>query len=356
MQDAIDDGCMNEIAMIRAARRNLRWLRWGWLSAALAAYIVWDIVDQAVLISFNPILGGFGIDWSVIALLVIMLTLIISYGQDRQLAQLKEQIARTMTAERTVLRLEAAQAQARADALAASERLKSTLLAAVSHDYRTPLASIIAAADELLAENVDWTPEVVRDFAGVIRTEAERLTQLGANLLDLTRIEAGVLRPQLGWYNIAEIINRVLDRFTSDLTERPLELDVPDNLPLLPVDYVQIEQVLWNIIQNALKYSSPGTALTIMAASDGAAVLMSVGDRGPGIPPTERSRVFEPFYRLHQATGVLVAGAGIGLAICKGLIESHGGGIAILDRNGGGTLVQIRLPLQPAEISADQGA
>jgi len=356
MHEVPADACVSETAAVRAARRQLRRVRWGWWLLGLAMYIAWDVVDQTVLIPFYPIIGGFGIDWVTVAILGVALMLIISHRQDRQLARLEAQIARTVAAERTVLRLEAAQAQARAEALAASERLKSTLLAAVSHDFRTPLAAITAAADELLAEDVHWTPEAVHEFAWIIRTEAERLTHLGTNLLDLTRIEAGVLRPQLGWYNIAEIVNRVLDRFASELARRPLELEVPDTIPLVPLDYIQIEQVLWNIVQNALKYSDVGTTITIAVALDDTGLLLTIGDRGPGILPAERTRVFEPFYRLHQSGGARVDGAGIGLAICKGVIDAHGGCIAILGRVGGGTLVQIRLPLQPTGNDSAQGA
>lgn len=235
-------------------------------------------------------------------------------------------------------------AAAHAEALAESDRLKSTLLSAVSHDFRTPLAAIVAAADELLAEDVAWSPAAIADFAGVIRGEAARLNQLVTNLLDLTRIEAGVLQPQRGWYDVAEIIYSVLQRLAPRLHERALELAIPDDLPLLPIDYVQIEQVLWNVLENGLKYSPHGSPVLVAVQPEPAALCIRVGDRGPGIAQAERARVFTKFYRLPQPGTDRIAGMGIGLAICKGFIEAHGGQIALLERAQGGTLVEIRLP------------
>lgn len=249
-----------------------------------------------------------------------------------------------------------AQQAARAEALAESDRLKSTLLSTVSHDFRTPLAAITAAADELLAEDVAWPPESRHEFTTVIRVEAERLSRLITNLLDLTRIEAGALRPQRGWYNIAEIIYTVLQRLAPSLADRPIELMVADDLPLLPVDYVQLEQVLWNVVQNALKYSPAGSPISIAVAVRDNALSINIGDRGPGIAPEQRTRVFEKFYRLSQNGRDQIPGTGIGLAICKGLIEANGGSIAILGREGGGTLVEICLSLQEIAAPAISGA
>jgi K+-sensing histidine kinase KdpD len=355
MCEASADVVAGETTVIHTARRTLRWARWAWLAAALIVYIGWSVIDQNPLLSFDSTPGGFDVDWLIVALLGLILTLLIGRAQDRQLARLEAQIARTIAAERTVLRLEAEQAQARAEALAESARLKSTLLAAASHDFRTPLEAITAAADELLAEDVYWNAEAMHDFAAVIRTEARRLAHLGNNFLDLTRIEAGVLHLQRGWYHIAEIVNRVLDRCAPDLADRPLELDVPETLPLLPVDYIQIEQVLWNLVQNAVKYSPPGSPLGITASLQDALLCVSIADRGPGIPPGERARVFEPFYRPDADRNARVVGTGIGLAICKGLVEAHGGQITIHGRDGGGTLVRIDLPLRSDAVEMNQG-
>jgi two-component system sensor histidine kinase KdpD len=133
-----------------------------------------------------------------------------------------------------------------------------------------------------------------------------------------------------------------------------IELQVPDDLPLIPVDYVQLEQVLWNVLQNAFKYAPPNSPLTVMARQEATCVLLCIGDRGPGIPASERVRVFEKFYRLPQTHQANLPGAGLGLAICKGFVEAHGGEIAICDHDGGGALVTIRLPLHADTTTKEQ--
>jgi two-component system, OmpR family, sensor histidine kinase KdpD len=273
---------------------------------------------------------------------------VLSANQQRLLETLANQAA--LALERSRL----AQAATRAEALAESDRLKSTLISAVSHDLRTPLASITAAADELMAEDVQWTRSAILDFAQIIKGEATQLYHLVVNMLDLTRIEAGVLRPQRGWYNVAEIIDRVLQRLSPKLDGHLIDLRVPDDLPLIPVDYVQLEQVLWNLLQNALAYAPPGSPLLIEAVQQANLIMLCVGDRGPGIPINERARVFEKFYRLPQIQPSGLHGAGLGLAICKGLVEAHGGEITLHDRVGRGTLVTIRLPLDVDTIDKEQ--
>jgi two-component system, OmpR family, sensor histidine kinase KdpD len=268
-------------------------------------------------------------------------------SQQTSLNSNRQQLLETL-ANQAALALERsrlAQAAARAEALAESDRLKSSLISTVSHDLRTPLAAITAAADELMAEDVQWSAAAILDFAQIIKGEATQLYHLVSNMLDLTRIEAGVLRPQRGWYNVAEIVYHVLQRLAPHLEDHPIELHVPDDLPLIPVDYVQLEQVLWNVLQNALKYAPPSSPLTITVHQKFSSLMLSIGDRGPGIPARERARVFEKFYRLPQTQQAGLPGAGLGLAICKGFVEAHGGNIAICDHNGGGTLVTIDLPL-----------
>ncbi|HEY1015492.1 MAG TPA: DUF4118 domain-containing protein [Herpetosiphonaceae bacterium] len=238
---------------------------------------------------------------------------------------------------------ELARAAAHADALAESDRLKSALLSSVSHDFRTPLAAITAAADELRGDDVAWSPAATSEFGSVIWQQANRLNYLVANLLDLSRIEAGVLRPRIGWYNIAEIIEKARDRLGAELDGRAVTLDAPDDLPLAPIDYVQIEQVIWNLLQNAAKYSPPGAPIAISAAAANGWLLTEIADRGPGVPPEERGRVFEKFYRLPGGA----EGLGIGLAICKGLAEANGGSVELLDGPGGGTVARLLLPLAP---------
>jgi len=235
-------------------------------------------------------------------------------------------------------------AAAQAEALAESDRMKSMMITTISHDFRTPLAAISAAAEELQSTDVIWSPVAHQQFAEVIGAEAARLTTLVTNLLDLTRLEAGALHLQQGWYDPTEILTRVLDRLEHDLRDRRLDLDLPADLPLIPVDYIHLEQILWNILQNALKYSPPGSPLFIAARVTAPWLDISIGDQGPGIAVEERSRVVEKFYRSPR-TAAAVSGVGIGLAICQGLIVAHGGELHLAERPGGGLLVRVCLPL-----------
>ena len=348
---------IEETAAIQFRRQRLRRVRWLWLLLAIVAYALWDIIDQDVLVVFDPIIGGYLIDWSLFILVGTVFMLAISRHQDQSLAQLETQISRTLAAERAVLESVIEQAAARTEAVAATERYKSALLAAVSHDFRTPLGIVTAATDELLADDVRWSPAATHEFARVIRTEAERLTRLVTNLLDMTQIEAGAVRLQRGWYNLAEIVHRVLSRFGADLEERPFTLDLPDDLPLVPVDYVQIEQVIWNLVQNALKYSPSDSPLAVGVAVQELWLELSIADHGPGIPDAEREQVFAPFYRVSQNNAEAIRGTGIGLAICKGLVEAHGGRIQIGANEPSGSIVRVLLPRHiPSTTSPTQGA
>lgn len=267
-------------------------------------------------------------------------------GQDalpRQRQQLLQNLA-TQTA-LALERSRLAQAVTQAAQLEESDRLKSTLLSAVSHDLRTPLATIVAAADDLTANDIQRTAATTRHLARLIRDEAERLNHLVTNMLDLSRIEAGVLQPQRGWYNIAEIVYRVVQRLASTLDGYDLQVNVPDDLPLVPVDYIQIEQVLWNVMENAAKYAPPHSHIAVTARQQDGAIQLRISDGGPGIPVDQHERVFDKFYRLSHGDHAQVAGAGLGLAISKGLVEAHGGQITLENNHEGGTVVIISLRL-----------
>ncbi len=281
----------------------------------------------------------------------------VSHAQDGFcLTESQRQLLETLAnqAALALLRSNLAQAAAHAEALAESDRLKSTLLSAISHDLRTPLAAITTAAEELVAEDVQWKSQDTREFGQIIGMAAAQLNRLLTGLLDLGRIEAGRLHVHRGWYNIAEIFHAVLQRFSTELDNRPLQIDVPDELPLVPVDYIHIEQVLWNVIQNALKYSPRRSPLKINAYLQHAMLILDIADRGPGIPPVDAERVFEKFYRLEQPNQGKVPGMGIGLTICRGLIEAHGGQITIHEHAGGGTIVRIALPLRETVVLSNE--
>ncbi|MDF2759928.1 MAG: histidine kinase [Thermomicrobiales bacterium] len=241
--------------------------------------------------------------------------------------------------ERARLSAEAAQAFA----LTQSDELKSALLAAVSHDLRTPLASIKASATSLLDDSVEWDAETRRDFLTAIDEETDRLTLMVSNLLDLSRIEGGALRPQKDWYDIDELIVDVRARLAPRTRSHPLTITVEPDLPLLRFDYVQIAQVLVNLIENAVKYTPDGTPIAVAAHQIPGAIEISVHDDGPGIPPEHQLRLFDKFYRAYVPTAA--PGAGIGLAISKGLVAAHGGHIWVESEPGSGTTFHFTLPL-----------
>jgi two-component system sensor histidine kinase KdpD len=232
----------------------------------------------------------------------------------------------------------------RAAVLARSDELKSALLSAVSHDLRTPLASIKASATSLLQEDVEWTPEDRRDLLQAIDEETDRLARIVSNLLDLSRIEAGALRPQRDWNEAEEVIRDTIRRAQLAWDDHPITVKVEPDLPSLLFDYVEIAQVLMNLIENAIKYAPRETTIEVSAWRDEASVAFAVADRGPGIPPDQTARIFDRFHRVEQRNRP--GGLGIGLSICKGLVEAHGGRIWFEARAGGGARFVFTLPVE----------
>jgi two-component system, OmpR family, sensor histidine kinase KdpD len=232
-------------------------------------------------------------------------------------------------ASQTALALEVAilaQAENRAKMLEESDRLKSALLSSVSHELRTPLATIRAAATSLRSGEVDWESGSREKLLNAIDEEARHLNRLVGNLLDMSRIESGALNPDFQWNDLGEIISGVLDRTLSMTTTHSVRIEFPDDLPLVPVDYVQIEQVFTNLISNGLKYAWPETEIVVSARiEEDTTVHVSVHNEGPGIPAEHLAQIFEKFYRPPDAKRE--TGTGIGLSICKGIIEAHGGRI-----------------------------
>jgi two-component system sensor histidine kinase KdpD len=243
---------------------------------------------------------------------------------------------------------------ARADALAQSDELKSALLAAVSHNLRTPLATIKASTTSLLDPDIDWTPQERDDFMRGIDEETDRLSLMVGNLLDLSRIEGGVLKPDKEWYDVTELVEDVAGRLASRAKQRGhlLRTDVAPDLPLVRFDYVEIAQVLMNLGENALKYTPPGTEVVFSARRAPGAVELSVRDNGTGISPKDVPHLFDKFYRAEK-TG-RVPGSGIGLAIAKGLVEAHGGRIWVESRVGEGTTFRFTLPVDGDDASGDE--
>jgi K+-sensing histidine kinase KdpD len=227
-----------------------------------------------------------------------------------------------------------------------AERLRNALLSSVSHDLRTPLAIVKGAASTLLDGGIE--PAVRKELTETIVQESDRLNRLVQNLLDMTRLEAGTLRVRREWQSLEEVIGAALDHTDKTLAGREVVTRLPPELPLVPLDAVLVEQVLVNLLENAAKYTPAGAPVEIEAKREGGGVEIQVADRGPGIAPGEERRVFEKFYRGSQRPDGREdtrAGAGLGLAICRGIVVAHGGTIGVERREGGGARFRFTLPI-----------
>jgi two-component system sensor histidine kinase KdpD len=237
-----------------------------------------------------------------------------------------------------------------------TERSRNALLQSVSHDLRTPLASITGAATGLRDGVATLTEAAKHDLADTIAEEAERLNRLIGNILDMTRLDSGSLRVRKEWHSLEEVLGAALTRLEPQLGARSVRVAGVTGLPLVPLDDVLFEQVVRNLIENAQKYSPPETPIEIGAAVEGAWLRLDVADRGPGVPSGEETRLFEKFYRAPNAFGR--PGAGLGLTICKGFVEAHGGTLTASPRDGGGLVFTVRLPLEgePPVVEAEDGS
>lgn len=238
----------------------------------------------------------------------------------------------------------------RAQALQEADQLKSALLSAVSHDLRTPLTTIVASASGLLQPDVDWDDDARRQFLVQIEEQALRLTRLVDNLLDLSRIEGGALRPDRDWYDVRELLEDVLAGMEPVTSRHPIELDVAPDTGAAVFDRIHIEQVVRNLLENAAKFSPAGAAIRLSARRADGGIEIAVEDHGPGIPAEEWERVFEAFYRA-PGTARRARGAGLGLAICKGLVEANGGHVRIEAATAGGARFVVTLPAPVGSIT-----
>lgn len=258
-------------------------------------------------------------------------------------------------AERTVLATFAAQAAValerlyllreaqRAEMLARTDDLKSALMSAVSHDLRTPLASIMTSVTSLLEPDIEWDEQTRRDFLQGIYDEARRLNRLVGNLLEMSRIEGGALRPEKDWYSIGEVIGAVVQRLEPLAADHRIQVDVAPDIPLVLLDFVEVEQVLTNLLENAIKYTPASTVVQVTARAVGDHVQVQVEDNGPGVSAEHLPHLFKKFYYVDN--GKQSKGTGLGLAISKGLVEAHGGRIWAKSRLGEGLQITFTLPL-----------
>jgi two-component system sensor histidine kinase KdpD len=218
------------------------------------------------------------------------------------------------------------EAETRARVLEESDRMKTSLLSSVSHELRTPLATIKAAATSLQSAAVSWDSAARDELLLAIDEEADHLNLLVGNLLDMSRIESGAFKPEQRWNALDEVVDAVLYRMRTTLRKHRIEVDVPESLPLVYVDDVQIGQVFANLISNSLKYAPENTLVRIQARKqDNDNLLVQVSNQGPPVSEADLERIFEKFHRVTASDRI--TGTGLGLSICKGIVEAHGGRI-----------------------------
>ena len=246
-----------------------------------------------------------------------------------------------MALERTRLRSEAAEAEA----LRRADEIKSALLNSVSHDLRTPLALIKAAAGSLRQRDVEWSSDEREAFALAIEQDADRLNRIVANLLDVSQIESGNLHPDRQYYPLATLVDDVIARLGPLLTAHPLNVEVPDDLPPVFVDYVAIDRVLSNLLENVEHHTPEGTAIRVSARREGDRVVVLVADDGPGIPSSDLAHLFDKFYRGQAPRRGARRGSGLGLAVARGLLEAHGERIFVESAPGAGATFRFTLPI-----------
>ncbi|MDR6552305.1 ATP-binding protein [Paenibacillus qinlingensis] len=228
---------------------------------------------------------------------------------------------------------------------AESEKLRTALLDSLSHELRTPLATIIGSVTGLLEGEHVFSADDRRELLLTTREGATRMNRLVGNLLGMVRIESGMMRLNKMWCGIEDVVGVALTQLKDSLQNRVIHIALDPELPSVPLDEVLIEQVLINVLSNAIKYSPEGSEIRIEAEKAGDRLLLSIMDEGAGIPPADRERIFEKFYRGNRTKHI--PGTGLGLAICKSIVEAHGGSITASERKDGrqGTVIELSLLL-----------
>lgn len=260
----------------------------------------------------------------------------------------EERLVRTFAGEAALIleRMRMSSVETRAKVLEESDHLKTALLGSVSHELRTPLATIRAGVESLRSGLIVPDSAAGQEMLDDVSEASDHLSRLVNNMLDMSKIESGALKPEREWTDLAEIINSVAARLHNELGQHSLGISVPDDLPLAPADPVQLDQVFTNLITNSVKYAPPGTAIHIGAIVQGdQTMLVQVSNESPCLPPEELERIFDKFHRVTQADRVV--GIGLGLSICKGIIEAHGGRMWAANRHNDtrGFIFNFTLPL-----------
>jgi two-component system, OmpR family, sensor histidine kinase KdpD len=234
-----------------------------------------------------------------------------------------------------------------AQVLKDTERLQTALINSISHELRTPLVSIIGVLSSLQEEGMNLDDAAKKNLIRVAHGEAERLNRLISNLLSESRIEAGALKISQQQTDIKDLVDAAIEQLGTRTASHKIKINVPDELPLVSVDFGLIVQTLVNVIDNAIKYSPPGSDIEISAREVLPEVQIDVADKGSGIPAEDLSRVFDKFYLVENPASV--KGIGLGLSICKGIVEAHKGRILAANRPGGGTIISMILPAVEGE-------
>jgi two-component system sensor histidine kinase KdpD len=238
-----------------------------------------------------------------------------------------------------------ASAQAKLEVEAETERIRSALLASISHDLRTPLAVMCGASSSLAERGERLSPAEREALAQSVFQQARELSEQVAKLLEMTRLESGAIRLERDWDSIGEIAGSVLGRLRERLAAHRVIVELPDDLPLVRVDAALVEQVLANLLENAARHTPPGTLVRLRAKASGGELVVSVEDYGPGLPDGDVERVFAKFHR--GAAEGPAGGVGLGLAICRAIVRLHGGRAWAEQLPGGGTAFRFSLPLEP---------
>jgi two-component system sensor histidine kinase KdpD len=241
-----------------------------------------------------------------------------------------------------------------AQILATRENLERALLNSISHDLRSPLASITGILSSLREQGKDLSEQTKQDLLTTASEEATRLNRFVTNLLNMTRLEAGVVQLKEEPSDVQDLISCTLAQLDQQLTNRSVQIHLPPDIPLVAMDMGLIIQVLVNLLENALKFSPPESEINIGVRLDRAFLRIEVEDRGHGIPEQDLERVFDKFYQVPIPEGR--GGTGLGLSICKGIVEAHGGKIRAKNNPGRGFSVIIKLPLKSLpDIEVDHG-
>ncbi len=254
---------------------------------------------------------------------------------------------------RTLRWAQATQAEAQ------NQRLRNTLLTAISHDYRTPLANLMGAASSLRDQNDRLRTDQLKALAQTVLDEAEHLNRMTTNTLQLARLDAAPMQIHKDWESLEEILGSVLAQTRQRYPKQRIQIDLPPQLPLIHCDAILLVQLFDNLIENAIKYSPQGSLLTLQALHVDRAIQVGVLDEGPGIEDAWKDKVFQAFERIHSRadssqTPQLRRGMGVGLAVCKAIAKVHGAQIWATDRQPQGTALWLSLPLQPQPATAPQ--